>query len=391
MAKPRVLCFASYYLPGFRAGGPVRSLMRLCEWLQDDFEFRVVTRNRDLAVAEPYPDHQPGQWYPFGATQVRYLDRPYGAPGPLRQIVADWPPDLLYFHSFVDPALVIMPLVLRRLNLIPATIPALVAPRGEFSTGALQIKPARKAAWIALAGVAGIYRDVTWQATDAGEAANIRRRWGASARVGIGPNLPPRVEAADLPPRSAKVAGTVRLVFLSRISRMKNLHGALASLALVRGPVSLDIYGTQEDPDYWAVCEQAIAGLPPHVQVRFRGVVQPENVLEVLSGYDVFFLPSLGENFGHVVLEALLAGCPLILSDQTPWRGLAAHGVGFDVPLATTAGLTAAVERFVAMDAGEFQTWSANARQFGLRYCHNPELADAARRLLTQALERPKP
>ena len=51
MAKPRVLCFASYYLPGFRAGGPVRSLTRLCEWLEDDFEFRVVTRNRAIDAA----------------------------------------------------------------------------------------------------------------------------------------------------------------------------------------------------------------------------------------------------------------------------------------------------------------------------------------------------
>jgi len=388
VAKPRVLCFASYYLPGFRAGGPVRSLMRMCEWLEGDFDFRVVTRNRDLAVAEPYPDHRPGQWYPFGATQVRYLGPPYAAPGPLRRILAEWRPDLLYFHSFMDPALVIMPLVLRRLGLIPAEIPAVVAPRGEFSPGALRIKPVRKAAWSALARVAGVYRDVTWQATDAQEEVNIRRHFGAEARVGIAPNLPPRVEFGSLPARRAKPEGTLRLVFLSRISPMKNLRGALASLAPVRASVSLDIYGTQEDPDYWAECDREIRRLPPNVAVRFRGVVQPEKVLEVLSAYDVFFLPSLGENFGHVILEALLAGCPLILSDQTPWRGLTAQNVGFDLPLAAPELLTGAVERFLAMDDGEFQTWSGSAREFGLRYCHNADLAAAARRLLTQALAR---
>jgi glycosyltransferase involved in cell wall biosynthesis len=44
-------------------------------------------------------------------------------------------------------------------------------------------------------------------------------------------------------------------------------------------------------------------------------------------------LPSRGENFGHIVPEAWAAGCPVLVSDRTPWRNLAQQGVGWDLPL----------------------------------------------------------
>jgi glycosyltransferase involved in cell wall biosynthesis len=386
MPKPRVLCFASWYLPGFRAGGPVRSLMRLCEWLDDDFEFRIVTRNHDLGHPVPYPDREPGQWYREGSAQVTYLAPPFWSPGRLRRIVGDYGPDLLYFHSFLDPSLVALPLALRRLGLLGRRVPALVAPRGEFSPGALGLKKARKAAWIRLVQFLRLYADVTWQATDPKEADLIRRQWGEAARVLVSPNLPPKVEAGDGPPRRPKQAGTLRLVFLSRISPMKNLTEVLASLMSVRQTVSLDIYGTKEDEAYWSGCEQQIARLPPGIRVQYRGIVQPENVISVLAGYDVFILPTLGENFGHVILEALLAGCPLLISDQTPWRGLDAGGIGLDLPLGRPAALGAAIDRFAAMGDGEFSGWSRRAREAGLRYCHNAGLVQAARDALVAAM-----
>ena len=364
----------------------MRSLLRMCDWLQDEFEFRVITRNRDLGVRTPYPGHRPGGWYSFGATEVAYLGSPAGAPTPLLARLKEWPPDLLYFHSFLDPSLVVMPLLLRRFGLISRDLPVVVTPRGEFSPGALGIKPLRKALFIQLARGSGLYKDITWAATDAQEETYIRGYWGSAARVGIVPNLPPRADAAALPPRRPKPRGTLRLVFLSRISPMKNLLGVLSALGGVSVPVSLDIYGPQEDPEYWAKCAQTIATLPAAVEVKYRGPAAPENVLEVLSSYDVFLLPSLGENFGHVILEALLAGCPLILSDQTPWRGLAENQVGFDVPLARPEALIAAVERFAGMENSEFQAWSDRARAFGLAYGREGQLLDAARQVLRRAL-----
>lgn len=44
-------------------------------------------------------------------------------------------------------------------------------------------------------------------------------------------------------------------------------------------------------------------------------------------------LPTLGENFGHSIIEALSAGLPVIISNRTPWKNLIAEGVGADLPL----------------------------------------------------------
>ena len=52
-----------------------------------------------------------------------------------------------------------------------------------------------------------------------------------------------------------------------------------------------------------------------------------------LSTYDVMILPTLGENFGHIIVEAWAAGCPVLISDRTPWRQLTSQGLGWDVPL----------------------------------------------------------
>lgn len=386
MARPRVLCFASYFLPGFQAGGPVRSLLRTCEWLQADFDFRVVTRDRDLGATTSYPDCPPGQWHERGAARVWYLAAPYTRPGPLRAAVASAQPDLLYFHSFMDPAVGLLPMLLRRLGLLAPRTPVLLAPRGEFSPGALGLKAGRKAAYLRFARAAGIYRDVTWQATDPSEADAIRARWGADARVALAPNLPPRPEEAGEAARQAKLPGELRLVFLSRISPMKNLTGALKALAAVRATVSLDIYGTREDEAYWRDCEALIQALGGRVPVRYRGWVPPEQVIGVLAGYDALLLPSLGENFGHVLLEALLAGCPLLVSDRTPWRGLEAARAGFDVSLEDPGALPRAIDALAALDGPGFAAWSAGARALGLRYCHNEDLPRKAREILENAM-----
>src|SRR5271165_10435 len=129
MGNQRVLCFASYFLPGFRAGGPIRSLQRTIDALRSEFDFRVVTRDRDAAAREPYTDVAYDRWSEAEGIPTWYLRPPHWSPRVLRRVVADFAPDLLYFQSFLDPSLVAMPLLLRRLGLLPRGVPALIAPR----------------------------------------------------------------------------------------------------------------------------------------------------------------------------------------------------------------------------------------------------------------------
>ena len=34
---------------------------------------------------------------------------------------------------------------------------------------------------------------------------------------------------------------------------------------------------------------------------------------------NLFFLPTKGENFGHIIYESIMSYVPCLISDQTPW------------------------------------------------------------------------
>jgi len=50
MVEPTILCFVPHYLPGFRAGGPTRSIANLVEWLGDEYRFAIISLDRDCPL-----------------------------------------------------------------------------------------------------------------------------------------------------------------------------------------------------------------------------------------------------------------------------------------------------------------------------------------------------
>lgn len=340
--NPSVLIWSSYYLPGYKGGGPIQSLANLISQLGDEIAFRIVTADRDLGDTAPYPGITPGQWCPVGKVQVRYLAPEDRTLGSIARILFATPHDLLFLNSFFDPKFTTLPLLAQRLNLAPHK-PVLLAPRGEFSLGALELKAWKKRAFITLARQVGLYRNVQWLASTQQEAADIRRTFG-DTKISIAADLPSANWASSR--RKPRAPGEpLRVVFLSRISPMKNLDFALRVLCKVRVPVVFDIFGPKEDPGYWERCSALATQVPEHVAVSYRGSLTPPEVIETVADYELFFLPTLGENFGHVIAEAVLAGARLLISDQTPWRGLAAFNVGYDLPLHDIKEFVRAIEQ----------------------------------------------
>jgi glycosyltransferase involved in cell wall biosynthesis len=149
--------------------------------------------------------------------------------------------------------------------------------------------------------------------------------------------------------------------------------------------VSLDIYGPVDDPRYWARCRAAIGRLPANVAVRYHGPVPHEWVGEVFRDHDLFLFPTWGENYGHVVLEALVQGCPVVASDRTPWRGLAAHRAGWDLPVHDVQGMRAVVQECVDMDAAGFRALSDSAAAYGRACSLDQQPVDSTRELFYAA------
>jgi glycosyltransferase involved in cell wall biosynthesis len=374
MSKPVVLTFVDYYLPGCKGGGPMRTIVNMVQQLAECFSFRIVTRDRDLGDTAPYPDCLCETWLPVGEAQVMYLPPQRFTFGTLRRIISQTEHDVLYLNSLFSPTFTIRPLMLRQLGLIQRS-PVIVAPRGELFPGALRLHWPKKAAYLLAVTLTHLYGGVLWHASSAQEKERILAWFGRKADVCIAPNLcsaPKEIHPA-LRGRT-KHPGRLRIACVARISRNKNLVGALQFLSGLHGQVEFHVYGPKEDAAYWAECRQEIDKLPANVTVKVHGTVAHDQVTSTLWQHHLVLLPTHGENFGHSILEGLLAGCLLLISDRTPWRGLETKRVGWDLPLDRPEEFRRVLQQCVDMDDEEFQTMSCRAREFGLSVTADQEV-----------------
>ncbi|MET3900824.1 glycosyltransferase involved in cell wall biosynthesis [Devosia sp. UYZn731] len=354
----KVLIFCDYFIPGFKGGGPVTTLRNLLVRLGDRIDFYVVTRDRDLGDERSYGDVKTGVWLPITGGQVLYLRESQASVARFRDLIAEIAPQTVYLNSTLSRRFSLFPLLAARFSSPRPHI--ILAPRGEFSDGALALKPLRKRLYLTALRAGGLWRGVEWQASSSFEAADIRAVAGRTEEVTIAQDLPGALP--ELAPRRPKRSGRAEIVFLGRISPMKNLDGAIGVLQGLIGEVDFRVYGPIEDGPYWERCLKLADLLPRSVRFRHMGQIAPDAVPAILGGADVLLLPSHGENFGHVVAEALGAGCPVILSDRTPWRDLQALGVGWDLPLDQPESFTAALQHIVDMGNNEHATYRDASR-----------------------------
>lgn len=384
--KRSILVFTRSYFPGYKEGGPPRSLSGIVEALGDEYHFRIVTRDRDFTDRMAYKEIEVDRWQSVGKAEVLYATPEKINWKGLLQILRTTEHDVLYLNSVFDLVFGVLPLCLYHFRMRKG-ISVVVAPRGELSPEALRFKSIRKGLFLVFCKGLRLHRSVLWHASGEREERDIARVM-KRATIRIAPDLSTiglasksSYDAVVGESRQPKVAGSVNLVFLSRISPMKNLESALASLMQVTGQVCLDVYGPIEDKSYWRTCQKLMMAMPSNVTVRYQGEVSYKHVLEVFEKHHFFLFPTRGESFGHVILESLIAGCPVIISDQTPWNGLEMLHVGWEVPLGKTERLSSIVQRCIDMGEAEHARMVHAAIALGKKRALDPAAVEMSRAL----------
>jgi glycosyltransferase involved in cell wall biosynthesis len=355
--RPRVLVMADWYLPGYRAGGPIRSVANVAERLEDELDIHIFTTDRDHGCETPYAGIEVDRWVRRSGHHVYYASPASLRWGAILDIIRTLRPDHLYLNSMFSRYMTVYPLAMHRLGLIRC--PILLAPRGMLMDSAMAGKTARKRVFIGLLRILGVPRGVRFQATNNLEAVDVRRRFGSGAAVVRIDNLPGLPPPPSPPPH--KEVGHLKVVFVGRSHPIKNLDLLLQAMAGVEAAIELTAIVAREDEAYAARCRERAAALPPRHRVTFREGVPHEAVGEILRANHIFALPTKGENFGHAIFEALSAGRPVLISDQTPWRGLEALGAGWDVPVDTPEPFRQQLARIAEMSAEEMGRWCDNA------------------------------
>ena len=368
--KKKVLLFIDWYLPGVKAGGPIRSVYNMVKLLSADVDFRIVTTNTDLGDNAPYKDIEVNRWVNGpGNVPVYYFDTRSPSASELTEMLNSVHPDVVYFNSMYSRHFMLKPLRLTR-QLLPDT-PVVLAPRGMLSPGALLIKPFRKRLFLIFARSVGWFDNIHWHASSAIEESEIRNVFGKKARITVARNLtiPTNVTSRT----RSKSSGRVKLVYVARISPVKNLLQCLQVLNSLPEDcmVSFDIYGHADDHAYMKRCNDLIASLPPNVEVTLKGTVPNAELPDLLNEYHFFFLLTPNENFGHAIVESLSAGCPVIISDSTPWNGLSEAAAGWDLPLDDMEEIRNAVCQACMMDQEEYDTYINGALEMAGKIHHD--------------------
>ncbi len=354
-AKPVILIFIGNYLPGYKAGGILRVIVNTVDHLCGEFDFRIATRDRDLGDDKPYPNIKINQWQRVGNAEVYYLPPQSCTTKGIMNLIMHTPHQVLYLNSFFD-SLTIKALLNRKLRGLNSKL-VIVAPWGEFGWASLKQKYFKKFIFIQAARLFGLYDNVTWRASSEFEMADIIKvmkiKPDAIHITGDLPikNIPDKFIDENIQPYTNNSG--LRIVFLSRISREKNLDYALKVLQKVNSKVYFDIYGPAENETYWKECQSLMSQLPANVTANYLGRVSANKVLQIFSCYDLFLFPTGGEAYGHVIAECLTSGTPVLISTETPWRNLQDDGLGWDVNLAQMDSFVEIIENMALLSDEE--------------------------------------
>ena len=378
----KILHVVASYLPATRYGGTIVSVHGLCRALAErGHEVHVFTTSvdgdRDSNVPHETPVNVDGVtvWY-FRSPRFR---RVYWAPG-LRRMLRGHVGEFDVVHTH---AIYLWPLWTAARLAQQAGVPYVVSPRGMLEKELIEHK---SAVW--KAGLIGFIEKRTLEHAAAVHMTSVREAEQAAA---FGFQLPPvsvipNGVALD-PPSGARVSegisniagGAPFVLFLGRVNWKKGLDRLINALPHMRD-ARLVIAGNDEE-EYTLVLDDLARQAGVSDRVIFTGPIHGKDKAALLSSARVLALPSYSENFGNVVVEAMAAGCPVVVTREVGMADAVEEiGAGI-VAEGTPAALGSAISALIADEPRRSQmgekgraaaadrfSWSAVAAQMEQMY-----------------------
>lgn len=353
----KVLILMGRYLPGYKDGGPVRTIKNLTDIFGKEYDIRIMCKDRDHGDLQQYPNIAVDTYNKVGNANVYYVkNEKFKFKNMLNEIKKV---DIVYCCGpYNDYAIKAM--VLKRLGFFK--MPLVIASMGSFSKGALSIKSKKKMIFLYMMKKLGFFKKIVWSVTSNIEEKELKKILGENEKCIIAEDLP-RIKKIDHFHKKKK--NRLKIIFISRICEKKNLLGAIKIISnLTEFPIQFDIYGNIEDKEYWKSCKKELEKLPINIKWKYQGECDSNNVIETLANYDIFLFPTFGENFGHVISEALLAGCVAVISDQTPWLDLDNYKCGNVINLKNINSFVDVLVDYTKMDEIDFNIYVRNAQKY---------------------------
>jgi glycosyltransferase involved in cell wall biosynthesis len=361
-----ILIFTDWYVPGFRAGGPIQSVYNLSLLLSKHFKVKVVCRDRDLSALESYSNIEVNTWLELGPQHhVMYLDAKGQCVSSIKQIIKDNKENTLIINGLYSFKFSILPAFLSSYFNIKNTF---ISVRGMLHQSALTVKPFKKQLFLAFSRGFGLYKKAVLLATNQAEYEEIKRIF-PRLQIQIAPNIPMHPELVKFQTGNFKNDNQiVRFLFLGRLAPEKNPLAVLQAFQKIKSPCQVTFCGSARDSSYLETFKSAMRLMPSHIDCRHIDEVPHTQITEILTANDVMILPSLGENFGHAIFESFLHGIPVIIGNNTPWKNMQDLKAGLEVDPIDIEAIQSAIKVFLEMDPNTYKVWQTGAKAMAENY-----------------------
>ena len=304
---------------GQNSGGPSRSVYELTKGLRSTgMETDILTNNY-----LENPNIAADSW-------IHSVDIPKMLPfefnTKFKKVLCDNDYDLFHIHSIYSYPVSLAAKYARRKG-----IPYIIAPRGSLYEAALDSSSSfKKKVFNHLFLFSDLNHASVIHATCEEEMLQIRRL-GIKAPIAIIPN------SISLPSEKPQLSAPnmFRLCYLGRINPIKNIDGILKAWHSAgmsnRKDAELVIIGDsklEKEKVYLESLHQLEQTLRIE-NISWKGALSGDSKDKMLNSCSFLILPSYSENFGMVVVEALVQGVPVVASKGTPWKSLEAEDCGW--------------------------------------------------------------
>jgi len=348
--KNKILILISHFTPGTKMGGPLTSVKNIINNLHDAIDFSIITYDHDLNSSKKYENLELGKWNLLNKYKIFYVSKNIFK---FIKVLKKDDHELIYLNSFFHPFFTILVLLLKKITIIKSNL--IIAPRGELFPTSLSFKPVKKSLYIFFFKILNLKKDILWHASTEYEKLAIEKKLKIKPNnIFIVTNIINSKQTLifeDL--IEVKEVDFISIIYLSRISKDKNILYTLDVLKQVTNKVKFDVFGPIEDENIWQEFNEMKLSLPNNIELSYHGELAHSEVNKTICKYDLFFLPTHSENFGNAIVESLLSGTQVLISDKTPWNNLAEYNLGWDISLKNKFEFIKVIENYPILNFDE--------------------------------------
>ena len=327
----KVIIFSRYYKPGYKAGGPIRSVENILKIFGKKYNFLLVTGDRDLDQ-KAYKNISFNKILSKKNCKLLYLSKNRQNITEFRKIISLFNPDAIYLNSFFDFKFSILINLINKMFFNKKTY---ISPRGELFKSAIKSKFFKKKTFIFISKLLNLYSNTIFFVNSKFEKKSLKNLSIKNLQIKIYPVFTDN-SYRDKKKILKKVNTNLkkmRILFVGRIIENKNLLYCFSILEKLTFKVEFSIIGPIENHEYWAKCENKINQLHKNVTVKFLGAKSPQFISEYMRRSHCLLHPSKFESYGHVILESFSNGLPVLISNETPWFNLKKRRLGANINL----------------------------------------------------------